>query len=349
MTDSCVRTQRKTTAVLMRDHADVRGQLLNLIYEWIEKAEECSRNLRGLAAELESLREDCNAWETVGNTAAVVGSALAIGAAFFTGGASLALLGAVGGGIGTTVSLVTKITEHFKSSSKLERVEEIDKRCNRIADRIQELFDKIKKESPSGKSEEQDQYVVKEFLKAVSRKSGLDSDMNVKDLDDLIRVLLDNALLEGKLLSAAAKKGGEQIGKAVVIRGASRFLGGVVGLAFSLPEAIDNWTEAIKDKHETKVTKSLKETATKIDEAAENLSSKLKQIQKMLKEAAKDPPPKPQPPPQPCFAASQIVRPKPMSTDIRIERDVPFLRPTYVTPNSLNDSFVHRLTNHLLK
>ncbi|KAK7938464.1 hypothetical protein WMY93_001790 [Mugilogobius chulae] len=66
------------------DHGESRGPLLSLIDEWLEEAEECSCNLRALAGELESLREGCNACETVGSTVAVAGSILSIGAAFFT-------------------------------------------------------------------------------------------------------------------------------------------------------------------------------------------------------------------------------------------------------------------------
>ncbi|KAK7938465.1 hypothetical protein WMY93_001791 [Mugilogobius chulae] len=90
------------------------------------------------------------------------------------------------------------------------------------------------------------------------------------------------------LISAAASTGGAQIGKAVAIRGASKFLGGVVGLAFSLPEAITNWENAIKNRHETEASKSLRDTAEKTDQARRNLSHNLSQIQKVLEEAVQN-------------------------------------------------------------
>ncbi|XP_055086765.1 uncharacterized protein LOC117389423 isoform X2 [Periophthalmus magnuspinnatus] len=270
-------------------------RLLELIDEWLEEAGECSSNLKALARELMSLRENCNAVETVGSTVAVAGSLLAIGGAFFTGGASLALLGAVGG-VGAGVSVVTKITEQFMTSSKLNSVKKIDKNCNEISEKIQSLFNQLRDECPSSETTQKDQYAVNEILKAISRRSGIGCFTYVTDFHDVVHGLVENDLVKAiskglavslmgeflsafSLLSAAASKGGERVGKAVAIRGASRFLGGVVGLAFSLPEAIDNWTEAIKNKHETQASKSLRDTAEKIDDTRRNLTDKLSQIQ----------------------------------------------------------------------
>lgn len=315
-------------------------RLLSLMYEWLREARDCSSNLRALAQELESLREDCNAGEMVGSTLGVIGAVTSIAAAPFTGGASVVMMGAVTGGIGATISVVSKITEQFKASSKLKRVKEIDERCNEIADKIQELFEELRGQCPSSCTDEQDMHVVKEFLRAMARRNGLDIDSNIRDLDDLMRYLKKNVLvgvisrrlassvihevltvlqlfslmlegtvlpaatagakqigktvvtygaskLEGALISAAAKTGGKQVGKTVAIRGASRMLGGVVGLAFSLPEAIESWTNAIENKHETDASKSLRDNGKKIEKAAKKLSSKLSTIEKAVRAAAR--------------------------------------------------------------
>lgn len=92
------------------------------------------------------------------------------------------------------------------------------------------------------------------------------------------------AQLEGKLISAAAAEGAKQIGKSVAVKGASRFLGGAVGLAFSLPDAINSWTEAIEGKHETDASKQLRNVAEKVEKSVKDLSQKLKDILKNLKD-----------------------------------------------------------------
>lgn len=295
-------------------------RLLKLIFDWIQEGEEYSSNLRALARELESLREKCNAAETVGSSVAVVGAVCLIGAGVatvLTGGAALPLLGAVGAtcsGVGAGISVVSVITEHFQSSSELDKVKKIDKKCNDIAEEIQELFDKLKAECPSRNSDDKDRHVVSEILRTMVKQNGLADEIPIKDFDDLMNSLKENALfkgitrglatsllrkvldvltvfslkMEGKFLSNIVSKGGKQIVKGVVGKGAAKILGGIVGLAFSLPEAIDNWTEAIKKNHVTEASQSLRDTAKQIKEATEKLSNNLSEIKEILKEVVRN-------------------------------------------------------------
>ncbi|CAL9689728.1 unnamed protein product [Knipowitschia caucasica] len=279
-------------------------ELLELIYKWLEAAKDCGSNLRGLAEELVSLREGCCAAETVGSTVAVAGSVVAIGAAFFTGGASLALWGmGVMGGVGAGINLATKITERFMSSNKLNRVTEIDQNCRKISNEMQALFQRLREECPCSDPDQQEQYVVEEILKAISRRFGLgyyfctDLSSVVYDIKENVLVLgvttslvcplVGEVLAAFSLIRVVGSKGGAEVGKAVAIQGVARFLGGVVGLAFSLPEAIDNWKEAIKSNHETQASKSLNDTADQIDKVRNNLSDKLSQIKEFIETAAK--------------------------------------------------------------
>lgn len=271
--------------------------LLRLIQDWTKEARECSSNLRALADELETLRRDCNIAGTVGTTVAVVGG-VAVAAAPFTGGASLAVGGAVVGAVGAGVSLGTSITEHFLSNGKLERVKQIDEKCSKIAAKIKQLFQKLRDECPSVNKDERDQHVVKEFITAMMRRSGQSPReiiARIQSIKHMHNALVMDVLsvfslrMEGVLLAMAAAAG-KQLGK-VAIAGEAMAIGrvtgkflGVVGLALTLPEAIQNWTEAIQNNHETEASRSLREMAQKIMRAVKALLEAIALIEEMLAE-----------------------------------------------------------------
>ncbi|KAM9408141.1 uncharacterized protein KZ484_024338 [Pholidichthys leucotaenia] len=75
-------------------------------------------------------------------------------------------------------------------------------------------------------------------------------------------------------------------GLRTALKGGARVLGGAVGMLFSLPEAIDSWSKAIEENHETEASKSLKVTAKEIQDAAQTLQKKLDEIKTMLTEMA---------------------------------------------------------------
>ncbi|KAL7378775.1 hypothetical protein ABVT39_018566 [Epinephelus coioides] len=168
----------------MADSKSTADVLLELIYSWIEQRELCAQQLRKLAKELEGLREKCNASEIVGNSVSVVGAATLIGAGFatlLTGGAAAPLigLGAAYTGVGATISVVTKITEHFLSSSTLKDAQKIEKKSDEIADKIQRLFQQLREEikkmtSLTDEDEDEDEverHVMNRILGAMARRS----------------------------------------------------------------------------------------------------------------------------------------------------------------------------------
>jgi hypothetical protein len=128
------------------------GQLLNKIQAWLEKKENCAKNLWKLVKELEDLRQICNAGECVGDTVSVIGAACLLGgmvATFCTAGAAAPLLGGLGVaylGTGTTISLTTKLIEHFVSGSSMEDAKKAAKESEIIEEEILELIEKLKME-----------------------------------------------------------------------------------------------------------------------------------------------------------------------------------------------------------
>ncbi|TMS02295.1 hypothetical protein E3U43_007835 [Larimichthys crocea] len=170
--------------------------LLELMFSWIDQRECCARQLKKLANELESLRDMCNGGECIGNSVSVVGAACLLGAGaatLFTGGAAAPFLGLLGGvytGVGVTMSVVTKLTEHFVSSDTMKEAEKIEEKSNNIAQRIQKLFDQlkaeIKKVSPSADLDEVDRSVMTKLLGAMARRSALEMKIGFSKLHDML-------------------------------------------------------------------------------------------------------------------------------------------------------------------
>lgn len=162
--------------------------LVELMFSWIEKRENCAKQLKKLADELEILRKKCNAAECYGSTVSVIGAASLIGAGvatFFTAGVAAPALAIVGGlysGVGAAVSVTTKIIEHFSSSDTLKEAEKIEEENNKIAEKIQNLFEQLKAEAkrmyPSADSDQVDRHVMTSFMGAVARRSGLKLNIN---------------------------------------------------------------------------------------------------------------------------------------------------------------------------
>lgn len=299
-------------------------ELLELMYLWMKKGKLCARELRHLAKELESLRKKCNVAETAGNTVAVAGCLTTIGAGvaiFLTGGAAAPVVGLIAAAssiVGTGVTVASKITEHFSSSSKLKNVQEIDKDCRRIGEKIKRLHEKLKSESPDHQDpDEQEKHVVYEFLKAFAKHKELTDPKYIENINDFLSdfmkqpnlVLLHQGLtvgllvevlavlqffalnVRGKILQGVLVGAGELakdvglVGARAVMKGGLAILGGFVGLAFSLPDAIKTWGDAIKNNHETKASRSLRDTAKSIDDAIEKLTNRMDKTETLLKEA----------------------------------------------------------------
>ena len=241
-------------------------QLLERIFSWIEQRERCAEKLRKLAGELESLREKCNGSECIGSSVSVAGAACLIGAGvatLFTGGAAAPFLGLLGGvytGVGLTVSLATKLTEHLISSDTMKDAQKIEQKSNDIGETIQRLLKKLKAEKKGVNSfadpDELDQHVMTEILGAMARRSGLKWPINISSfgwggargftgLDSNPNLIMPEVMTtvagvlicfsfqaEGKASKLLFAKGAEKLIKTVSSAGFKTFLkgGGMVRL-----------------------------------------------------------------------------------------------------------------------
>ncbi|KAI3360242.1 hypothetical protein L3Q82_014557 [Scortum barcoo] len=237
-------------------------------------------------------------------------------ATFCTGGAAAPLLGVAGAvysGVGAAISVVTKITEHFSSSDTMKEAKRIEEESNEIAEEIQELFKKLKAErkkvSPNADADDLDRHVTAELLGAMARRSGLNLHISFGMLDRLfLNVGPGNMILNqifkfevaaglggilsffafqtsGKQFKPFLDKGAQQLVKEIsttglktALKGGAMVVGGAVGLAFALPEAIDSWTDQIKNNHVTEASKSLKDTADTILKTLETLKKHFREI-----------------------------------------------------------------------
>ncbi|CAJ1075497.1 uncharacterized protein LOC117831718 [Xyrichtys novacula] len=302
-------------------------QLLEEMYTWIEQREQCARKLKTLAQELESLREKCNASECIGTTTAVVGTAFLIGAGvttLLTGGAAAPLLGIAGGvcsGVGVGISVITKITEHLLSSDTMKDAQRIERKGNEVSENIQKLFQRLKKEtqraSSSSDPNDLDQEIMNEILKAMARRSGLQHHFILHMLgkrqhhfgaglggpmfnQSTLMITLGSILsfftlkASGDIFKLMFVKGGQQLAKEVskvglktALKGGAMAVGGVIGLAFELPEAIDQWKELVSNNHVTEASQSLRDTAEDLQKITKTLREQLDKIKEILKDLEK--------------------------------------------------------------
>ncbi|XP_073343596.1 uncharacterized protein [Pagrus major] len=304
-------------------------ELLELMFSWIKERECCAEQLRKLARELESLREKCNAAECVGSVVSVVGAASLIGAGvatFFTAGAAAPLLAVAGGvytGVGVTVSVGTKITEHFLSSDTLKEAQEIEKKSNKIAEKIQKRFEQlnaeVKERSPFADSDEVDQHVMSEIVGAMARRSGLRQNIDFSKeffSDPALRAMMMNqssnsAMTAGLTLQVVGiltffslKNGGKKFdilfaegakqlmkqvattGFKTALKGGAMVVGGAVGMGFALYEAIDSWQDLIKKNHVTEASQSLRDTACDIRKISQTLREQFNDMREKFEELA---------------------------------------------------------------
>ncbi|XP_028268120.1 uncharacterized protein LOC114440051 [Parambassis ranga] len=305
-------------------------RLLDEIFSWIEQRESCAAKLRKLARELEELRKKCNATECVGSSVAVAGTACLIGAGVLTlctGGAAAPFLGVLGAaytGVGATISVAAKITEHFISSDTMKDAQKVETKSDSIAKEIQRLFQKLKAEKKevnhSADPDELDKHVMTEVMKAMARRNGLKDEINISYfIDDpylnlgggrglgglnpmftaqmvaLAGILACFAFqLSGKKYKFLFAKGAEQLIKLIssnafktFLKGGAMVVGGAVGMGFALSEAIDNWKDLIKKNHVTEASQSLRDTADAIKKMTQTLREQLDSIKRMLNEMAK--------------------------------------------------------------
>lgn len=186
-------------------------QLVDEIFSWIDQREGCATQLRKLAKELESLRQNCNSFECVGSSVSVLGITCLIGAGvatLFTGGlaAPLAALGTAYAVAGSAVSVTTKISEHFLSSSTMEDAMKIEKRSNGIAQTIRQLFQELKNKSGNLNSDEVDQHVMIEILQAVARRSGIKLS-SFRDIETKLGLGINEVAYGGEIMRGTLQVG----------------------------------------------------------------------------------------------------------------------------------------------
>ncbi|XP_051244367.1 uncharacterized protein LOC127356568 isoform X4 [Dicentrarchus labrax] len=297
----------------------IADQLLEQMFSWLEQRERCAEKLRKLAKELELLRQKCNAAECVGSTYAVVGALSLIGAGmatFFTGGAAAPLLGVAGAvfsGTGVTISVASKIIEGFSSSDTMKDAQRIEEKSNEVAEEIQRLFERLRANSSSADPDEVDRHVMTEILRAMARRNGLEGQINTQTFFDNIPMRFTQSFSNSELTIGLAgilsfftlktvgnefkhllDKGANELIKQVaktgfknVLKGGAKVVGGAVGLAFELPEAIDNWKDLIEKNHVTKASQSLRDTADAILDTCRTLREQFDNIRRMFEEMAK--------------------------------------------------------------
>ncbi|XP_034566412.1 uncharacterized protein LOC117831716 [Notolabrus celidotus] len=159
-----------------------------------------------------------------------------------------------------------------------------------------------------------DQEVTNEILIAIARRSGLqlhnvhmfkqpfffnEGDMlhnpsfsHLSITVGLVGVLAFFTLKpKGKKFELLFVKGGQQLAKEVsktglktALKGGAMVAGGVIGLAFALPEAIDQWKEAVKNNHVTEASQSLRDTADDLQRISRTLRKQLDEIQQTFRD-----------------------------------------------------------------
>ncbi|KAM3623721.1 uncharacterized protein V6R79_014932 [Siganus canaliculatus] len=311
---------------------ETADRLLELMFKWIRESEACARELEKMAAELESLRDKCVCTECAGSTVSVVGAACLLGAGlatFFTGGAAapfLALAGAACTEIGATISITSKLIEHFSSSDTMKEAQRKEQKSNTIEKKIERQFQQLKRElkklRPQMGPDDLDQHVMTAFMAAVGRRGGnrrvisflkdMSFDFGGGRLRNMIfpdpgsrswfsvemlgvaDVLTFFAfqLSGGKnkfLFDKAAERLVKMMSSTIfetVLEGGAMAVGGAVGLVFALPEAIDSWMDMIKNNHVTEASQSLRDMSNGIRDMTRKLKEQLDNIRKELERLA---------------------------------------------------------------
>ncbi|XP_053281649.1 uncharacterized protein LOC128442994 isoform X2 [Pleuronectes platessa] len=302
-------------------------KLLEQMFSWIDQRSRCADQLVKVAEKLESLRQNCNGAECVGSSVAVGGAALAIsaGVTILTGGAAAPILGLLGSiflGAGTVISVGTKLVEHFLSGSTMKDAKEIEKTSDELANNIQQLFEKLKSEKKEANRvadlDDLDRHILTDILRALARRSGVNMKINFRMIGDKPNLsfvggqhytnlnfpIMDSVtgVLAFFTLSASGKKcnllfakGAQQLIKEIpvtglktVLKGGGMLVGGVIGMAFALNDAIDNWTDLIKTNNVTEASQSLRDTAKAIQNILQALRDRFEDMKQMLKKMKKE-------------------------------------------------------------
>ncbi|XP_051276015.1 uncharacterized protein LOC127374565 isoform X2 [Dicentrarchus labrax] len=111
-----------------------------------------------------------------------------------------------------------------------------------------------------------------------------------KGAEQLIKHTCKGSALGTDQFIKTGAKGAKNIIKQMsskALKGGVMVVGGAVGLAFELPEAIDNWTDLIKKNHVTEASQSLRDTADAILEITGMLGEQFNIIKQIFDEMVK--------------------------------------------------------------
>ncbi|XP_060939743.1 uncharacterized protein LOC133017633 [Limanda limanda] len=232
----------------------------------------------------------------------------------------LGLLGTTYLGAGAVVSVATKLIEHFLSSSTMKDAQEIEEKSNQLAEDIQRLFKKLKSEKKKANKfadpDDLDKHILTDILRAVAKRSGVKMNINFRMIADdpnwsvgggqhvtrfspgLNLPILESVtgVLGFFTLSSIGNqskflfdKGSQQLikkisvtGMKTVLKGGGMLVGGAIGMAFALNEAIDSWTDLIKNNNVTEASQSLRDTAEAIRKISQALKDQFKDMKQML-------------------------------------------------------------------
>ncbi|XP_060736037.1 uncharacterized protein LOC132852693 [Tachysurus vachellii] len=159
----------------------VEDELINELFQWMEKQEECAEHLMNLAKELEEMTEAMTAGQMVGNTVTVLGSAVLVGtgiATFLTGGLAAPLLVTAAGvtaGVGAVTSVTCKLLESWKSSKTMKNSEKTDRKIKKIWKHIESLQEQLSKECElTNDFDEVQCEITARILSAMAKRNGRD-------------------------------------------------------------------------------------------------------------------------------------------------------------------------------
>ncbi|XP_053294066.1 uncharacterized protein LOC128454643 [Pleuronectes platessa] len=234
----------------------------------------------------------------------------------------LGLLGGTYLGAGAVISVATKLLEHFLSGSTMKDAKEIEEKSNKLAKDIQRLFEKLKSEKTEANRftdpDDLDRHILTDIMRAVARRSGVKVNINFRMIADepnwstggglhntrfgpglnlpiLVSVTGVLAFFTLKSIGTKSKflfdKGSQQLitkisvtGMKTVLKGGGMLVGGAIGMAFALNEAIDSWTDLIKNNNVTEASQSLRDTAEAIRKISKALRDQFKDMKQMLEE-----------------------------------------------------------------
>nr|XP_046272483.1 uncharacterized protein LOC124073951 [Scatophagus argus]XP_046272485.1 uncharacterized protein LOC124073951 [Scatophagus argus]XP_046272486.1 uncharacterized protein LOC124073951 [Scatophagus argus] len=208
-----------------------------------------------------------------------------------------------------------------KAQETQKKSKEIEEKVKKL---FEQLKDEVKTMSPKGKEEdpdEVDQQVMTQILGAMGRRSGL-GESDFRSLSNFVisspqrnMMLNQNLLSSGpnvcmtatllgivgcftfqcqgrkykKLLAVGGKKLASKItetGLKTALKGGTMIVGGVVTLAFELPEAIDSWKKMIENNNVTEASQSLRDTADDQLAICQTLKRQLSDVRRKLEELA---------------------------------------------------------------